>query len=268
MEGERADRGLLRPVHRALTEPILLGGAPRSLAIVNGTLAGAIGLGLRLDRRPRIWAIGHALSVWAARATRSSSTWPAATSATRHGCSHDELARISWATRPISPTSCPGPRWSARASFSTRTAAFSAPPVFAAGPRQRHAGRAGRHDGRLNNALPVSARAGRSSSKRSAPALDYPEATFPIPSRRWSIRAPRTVPRRRRAFRERYFLTLLWMPPAEDAARAETWLYEGRSGTGVDPWELLQGFTDRSDRVLNLVEGFVPEVCWLDDARR
>jgi type IV secretion system protein VirB4 len=55
------------------------------------------------------------------------------------------------------------------------------------------------------------------------------------------------------------------MPPAEDAARAETWLYEGRSGTGVDPWELLQSFTDRTDRVLNLVEGFVPEVCWLDD---
>ncbi|WP_164105938.1 hypothetical protein, partial [Serratia marcescens] len=28
----------------------------------------------------------------------------------------------------------------------------------------------------------------------------------------------------------------------------------------------LKGFTDRSDRVLNLVEGFVPEVRWLDDA--
>ena len=40
--------GYTAPVHRALTEPILLGGAPRSLAIVNGTLAGAIGLGLRL----------------------------------------------------------------------------------------------------------------------------------------------------------------------------------------------------------------------------
>ena len=40
--------GFYAPVHRALTEPILLGGAPRSLAIVNGTLAGAIGLGLRL----------------------------------------------------------------------------------------------------------------------------------------------------------------------------------------------------------------------------
>ncbi len=60
--------GYFAPVHRALTEPILLGGAPRVLAIVNGTLAGAIGLGLRLwIAGLAIWAIGHALSVWAAR---------------------------------------------------------------------------------------------------------------------------------------------------------------------------------------------------------
>ncbi|APW73305.1 VirB3 family type IV secretion system protein, partial [Sphingopyxis granuli] len=55
--------GFFAPVHRALAEPILLGGAPRSLAIVNGTLAGAIGLGLRLWLAGlAIWAIGHALS--------------------------------------------------------------------------------------------------------------------------------------------------------------------------------------------------------------
>ena len=38
-------RGFFAPVHRALTEPILLGGAPRTVAIANGTLAGAVGLG-------------------------------------------------------------------------------------------------------------------------------------------------------------------------------------------------------------------------------
>ena len=60
--------GFYAPVHRALSEPILLGGAPRSLAIVNGTLAGAIGLGLRLwIAGLLLWAIGHALAVWAAR---------------------------------------------------------------------------------------------------------------------------------------------------------------------------------------------------------
>jgi type IV secretion system protein TrbD len=55
-------------LHRALTEPILLGGAPRALAIVNGTLAGAIGLGLRLwIPGVAIWAIGHVAAVWAAK---------------------------------------------------------------------------------------------------------------------------------------------------------------------------------------------------------
>lgn len=56
------------PLHRALTEPILLGGAPRSVAILNGTLAGAVGLGLRLwIVGLAIWAIGHFAAVWAAK---------------------------------------------------------------------------------------------------------------------------------------------------------------------------------------------------------
>ena len=60
--------GFFAPVHRALTEPILLGGAPRSVAILNGTLAGAVGLGLRLwIAGLAIWAIGHFASAWAAK---------------------------------------------------------------------------------------------------------------------------------------------------------------------------------------------------------
>ena len=66
-------------------------------------------------------------------------------------------------------------------------------------------------------------------------------------------------------FESRYYLTFLWMPPAEDASRAESWLYEGREETGVDAHELLSGFIDRTDRVLQLFEGFVPEVEWLGD---
>jgi type IV secretory pathway TrbD component len=55
-------------MHRALTEPILLAGAPRALAILNGTLAGAIGLGLRLWLLGLlVWALGHVASVWAAK---------------------------------------------------------------------------------------------------------------------------------------------------------------------------------------------------------
>lgn len=63
-----------------------------------------------------------------------------------------------------------------------------------------------------------------------------------------------------------YFLTFLWLPPAEDAARAETWLYEGREQSGVNAWELMRGFIDRTDRVLALLDGFMPECRWLDDA--
>lgn len=60
--------GFTVPVHRALTEHILLGGAPRSIAILNGTLAGAVGLGLRLWLVGLgIWAVGHFAAVWAAK---------------------------------------------------------------------------------------------------------------------------------------------------------------------------------------------------------
>jgi type IV secretion system protein VirB4 len=62
-----------------------------------------------------------------------------------------------------------------------------------------------------------------------------------------------------------YYLTFLWLPPAEDAARAESWLYEGRETSGVNPWELVRGFVDRTDRVLALLDGFMPECRWLTD---
>ncbi|RRY11334.1 VirB3 family type IV secretion system protein [Brucella anthropi] len=60
--------GYAVPVHRALTEHILLGGAPRAIAILNGTLAAAIGLGLRLWLVGLgLWAIGHFAAVRAAK---------------------------------------------------------------------------------------------------------------------------------------------------------------------------------------------------------
>lgn len=60
--------GFAAPVHRALTEPILLAGAPRAVAILNGTLAAVIGLGLRLWIAGLVlWVIGHLAAVWAAK---------------------------------------------------------------------------------------------------------------------------------------------------------------------------------------------------------
>ena len=66
-------------------------------------------------------------------------------------------------------------------------------------------------------------------------------------------------------FESSYFLTFLYLPPAEDAARAETWLYEGRDHAGVDAHEVLRGFADRTDRILQLIDAFMPECAWLDD---
>ncbi len=56
------------PLHRALTEPIMMGGAPRTVAIINGTLAAALGLGLQLWVAGLfVWLIGHGVAVHIAR---------------------------------------------------------------------------------------------------------------------------------------------------------------------------------------------------------
>ena len=60
--------GFSVPVHRALTEHMLLGGAPRTVAIANGTIAAALALGLRLWMAGlAVWLIGHLAAVWAAK---------------------------------------------------------------------------------------------------------------------------------------------------------------------------------------------------------
>ncbi len=144
-----------------------------------------------------------------------------------------------------------------------RTARFRGPDLDSATPAELVAVTA-----RLNNAL---RRLGSGWAlfveAQRIPALAYPDSLFPDPVSALVDRERREQFREEgRHFESCYYLTLLWMPPAEDAARAEGWLYEGRAAKGVDPSELLQGFTDRSDRLLYLVEGFMPEAGWLDDA--
>ena len=99
------------------------------------------------------------------------------------------------------------------------------------------------------------------------PAVAYPDSTFPdLVSELIDNERAAQFAEEGAHFESRYFLTLLWMPPVEDAARAEAWLYEGKAEKGLNPWELLDGFIDRTDRILRLIEGFVPEAAWLDDA--
>lgn len=61
-------QGFEVPVHRALVEPILLGGAPRGVAILIGTVSAALGLGLQeWAGGLLLWVLGHSLAVFAAR---------------------------------------------------------------------------------------------------------------------------------------------------------------------------------------------------------
>jgi type IV secretion system protein VirB4 len=98
------------------------------------------------------------------------------------------------------------------------------------------------------------------------PAQHYPVSRFPDP-------VSALVDEERRAqfeeegahFESGYFLTLVYLPPEDDAAGAESWLYEGRAA-GDSPRAMLAGFIDRTDRLLQLIEGFAPEAGWLSDS--
>lgn len=143
-----------------------------------------------------------------------------------------------------------------------RTASFRGPDLDSATPAELVAVTA-----RLNNAL---RRLGSGwavfvEAQRVA-AQDYPASTFPDPVSALVDRERREQFREEGAhFESAYYLTLLWLPPAEDASRAESWLFEGKAGSRVDPKEWLKGFIDRTDRILHLVDGFMPEASWLDD---
>jgi type IV secretion/conjugal transfer VirB4 family ATPase len=66
-------------------------------------------------------------------------------------------------------------------------------------------------------------------------------------------------------FESAYFLTFVWLPPVDAADRAEGWLYENRAAAGADGRAALTSFIDRTDRVLALLEGFMPDAGWLTD---
>jgi type IV secretion/conjugal transfer VirB4 family ATPase len=144
-----------------------------------------------------------------------------------------------------------------------RTARFRGPDLESATPSELVGASA-----RLNNALRRlgSGWAVFTEAQRS-PAGDYPASRFPDPvSELVEIERRSQFEQEGAHFESAYFLTFLWQPPAEDASRAEAFLYEGRARGGADPREALRGFVDRTDRVLALMEGFLPEAAWLSDA--
>jgi type IV secretion system protein VirB4 len=100
-------------------------------------------------------------------------------------------------------------------------------------------------------------------------ALGYPDARFPDPAS-WLVDEERRAAfdgRRGQHFESRYHLTLLYLPPADQVARAERALMERDTPeTGRDWRQELTGFLAETDRVLDLLSGFMPEVRALDDA--
>ncbi|MBO9460711.1 conjugal transfer protein TrbE [Labrenzia sp. R5_0] len=143
-----------------------------------------------------------------------------------------------------------------------RTARFRGPDLDSATPAELVA-----VSGRLNNAL---RRLGSGWAvfveAQRLPARDYPLSHFPDP-------VSALVDAERRAqfeeasshFESAYFLTFVWMPPADDASRAGRWLYEDAPDKGLNPQEHVASFTARTDRLLDLLDGFMPEAAWLSD---
>src|SRR5882724_2118831 len=95
----------------------------------------------------------------------------------------------------------------------------------------------------------------------------YPPNTFPdVASALVDVERKAQFEEAGAHYESSYFLTFLYLPPEEGAARAERLLYEGRDrSVGADAREVLRGFVDQTNRVLQLLEGFMPECAWLDD---
>jgi type IV secretion/conjugal transfer VirB4 family ATPase len=102
---------------------------------------------------------------------------------------------------------------------------------------------------------------------RREPAQAYPDAAFPDPVSQLVDEERRAAFRAAGAhFESRYFLTFLWRPPSERSARGAGWLFEGRTGSGVDWRSALRNFIDRTDRIFGLLELCTAEAAWLSDA--
>lgn len=67
-------------------------------------------------------------------------------------------------------------------------------------------------------------------------------------------------------YENRYYLTLVFLPPVEAATKAGQWLYEGEKAQRTPGGDIVARFASDTDRLIALLEGLLPEVVPLDDA--
>ncbi|MGN6850692.1 MAG: conjugal transfer protein TrbE, partial [Sphingomicrobium sp.] len=98
-------------------------------------------------------------------------------------------------------------------------------------------------------------------------ALGYPECRFPDPAS-WLVDKEReaSFDGGKDHFESRTHLTLVWLPPPDAEARAERALLTNGAAARQRDWdEALRRFVADTDRALDLLSGFMPEVRALDD---
>lgn len=98
-------------------------------------------------------------------------------------------------------------------------------------------------------------------------AAGYPEGRFPDPVS-WLVDEERRslFEKAGTHYESRYFLTFVYLPPAEQAGRASNLLFDtAGEKRGVDWRDQIASFRAETDRVLGLLEGVMPEAAWLDD---
>lgn len=98
-------------------------------------------------------------------------------------------------------------------------------------------------------------------------AAAYPQSDFDMETA-WLVDAERRdlFQSAEPAFETDYRLALTWLPPADEARRAERWLFDGLGRAGQDWRQALATFGREADATFDLLAEALPEIAPLDDS--
>lgn len=60
-----------------------------------------------------------------------------------------------------------------------------------------------------------------------------------------------------------YYLTLQWLPPADDTSKASSLMFEGGTQAGATAADTLEDFIRETARLFDMIDGVMPEAVWL-----